>query len=115
DDMKVRMTDGRVHRVGKDLPQAETDGEAIGICVMRGEGPRLFVDSLESIASQPDGHSRWYLSAINVLAGIGNVEGVAISGLDWIEIDYPQDLEKARASVPAWPASSAAAKPAATR
>jgi choline kinase len=110
DDMKVQMADTSVRRVGKDLPHTETDGEAIGICVMRGEGPRLFVDSLEQIASQPDGHSRWYLSAINVLAGIGNVEGVAISGLNWIEIDYPQDLEKARASVPAWPAPSAAGK-----
>ncbi|HXC51913.1 MAG TPA: phosphocholine cytidylyltransferase family protein [Candidatus Limnocylindrales bacterium] len=108
DDMKVQIRDGRVRRVGKDLPPDATDGEAIGLSVMRGDGPRLFVDSLEQIASQPDGHARWYLSAVNVLAGIGNVESVAITGLQWIEIDYPQDLEKARASVPSWPAVSGA-------
>lgn len=109
DDMKVQVKDGRVRRVGKDLPPEATDGEAIGVCLMRGDGPRMFVNLLEEIASQPDGHSRWYLSAINVLAGLGNVDSVAVTGLRWIEIDYPQDLTKARASIPSWPSPNAAA------
>ena len=104
DDMKVQVATGRVCRVGKDLHAGETDGEAIGLCLMRGEGPRLFVDSLERIASEPGGESRWYLSAINVLAGLAKVEAVSINGFDWIEIDYPQDLVRAREVIPTWPA-----------
>jgi L-glutamine-phosphate cytidylyltransferase len=109
DDMKVGMVAGRVVRVGKDLAPADTDGEAIGLCVMRGEGPSRFVQMVEDIASQPDGHARWYLSAINVLAGRELVDGVAIGNLDWIEIDYPQDLDRARAKIPLWPEHAPAA------
>jgi choline kinase len=104
DDMKVHARGGRVWRIGKDLPPDESNGEAIGVCLMRGDGPPLFVTSLEKIEAEPDGHRRWYLSAINVLAGLGHVEMVPVGSLGWIEIDFPQDLEKAQATVPAWPA-----------
>lgn len=109
DDMKVHARGGRVWRIGKDLPADDSNGEAIGVCLMRGEGPGLFVTSLEKIEAEPDGHRRWYLSAINVLAGLGHVDMVPIGGLGWIEIDFPQDLEKAQATVPSWPTSVVAA------
>lgn len=102
DDMKIQWHDGQVQRVGKDLPLADVDGEAIGLSLYRGDGPRLFLDALETIVREPDGQARWYLSAVSLLAGRGHVRGVAIDGLHFIEIDYPRDLTHARTFLPTW-------------
>jgi choline kinase len=101
DDMKVRCTGGRVARVGKDLDAAETNGEAIGFSLYRGGGPALFSEALTDILREPEGTRRWYLSAVNLLAGRGLVHRVSITGLKWAEIDYPDDLPRAQAVV-AW-------------
>ena len=101
DDMKVRCTDGRVTRIGKDLDAGETNGEAIGFSLYRGGGPALFTAALTEIVKEPEGTRRWYLSAVNVLAGRGLVHRVSITGLRWAEIDYPEDLPRAQAVV-AW-------------
>ena len=101
DDMKVRCTGGRVTRVGKDLDAAATNGEAIGFSLYRGRGPALFTEALTDILKEPEGTRRWYLSAVNLLAGLGLVHRVSITGLQWAEIDYPDDLPRAQ-SVVAW-------------
>jgi choline kinase len=102
DDMKVQWTDGLVRRVGKDLPLEIVGGEAIGVSLFRAPAAKLFVETLEDLAARPDGHRKWYLSAVQVLAEQGLVHGVRTEGLRWMEIDTPQDLEHARASMPSW-------------
>jgi choline kinase len=99
DDMKVRCAGARVTRVGKDLDALETHGEAIGFSLYRGDGPALFTEALTDILKEPEGSRRWYLSAVNLLAGSGLVHRVAITGLRWAEIDYPDDLPRAQAVV----------------
>ena len=96
DDMKVRSAGRRVIRIGKDLAADETDGEAIGFSLYRGTGPGLFTDALAEVLREPEGSRRWYLSAVNLLAGRGHVHRVAVAGARWAEIDYPQDLEAAQ-------------------
>lgn len=97
DDMKVRCIDGWVRDIGKDLHHV--DGEAIGISLYRGDGPKLFRDALDEVAHQPDAHRRWYLSAVNLLAHRGRVHAVPIGTAPWAEIDYPHDLKRAAALV----------------
>lgn len=99
DDMKVSRSGSRVTRVGKDLGPDESDGEAIGFSIYRGRGPGLFTAALEEILRQRDGSKRWYLSAVNLLAGRGHVHAVGIDGARFAEIDFPQDLPRARALV----------------
>jgi choline kinase len=102
DDMKVKCTAGRVVRVGKDLQAGDIDGEAIGVSLFRGDGPRLFRDAIEEMLGDADSARRWYLSAVNLLAGRGEVCAVSVDGLGWAEIDYPQDLPRAAALVSGW-------------
>ena len=102
DDMKVQWTDGRVLRVGKDLPRDVVDGEAIGVSLFRAPAAKIFVEVLEELAAAADGHRKWYLSAVQVMAERGLVRGVRTGGLRWMEIDTPEDLESARAAMPTW-------------
>jgi len=101
DDMKVARAGGRVTRVGKDLEPADSHGEAIGFSLYRGRGPALFTEALDEILREPEGSRRWYLSAVSLLAGRGHVHAVGIDGARFAEIDYLQDLARARALVSA--------------
>ena len=102
DDMKVARDGSRVLRVGKDLSAAETHGEAIGMSLYRGDGPRLFLEALKEVAAEPDGHRRWYLSAVTRLAARGLVGAVLVDGIGWTEIDFPDDLARAELLVSGW-------------
>ncbi|HYC54179.1 MAG TPA: phosphocholine cytidylyltransferase family protein [Candidatus Binatia bacterium] len=103
DDMKVQWRrGGQVQRIGKDLPPDIVDGEAIGVSLFRGKGPDMFLDALDEVVRRPGGQGRWYLSAIDLLAGQGHVQGVNIDGFRWMEIDTPHDLARAREQMPLW-------------
>ncbi len=101
DDMKVSRAGTRVIRVGKDIVADETHGEAIGFSLYRGRGPELFTRAIDEILCEPESARRWYLSAVNLLAARGHVQGVEIPGARWAEIDYLHDLPRARAVVAA--------------
>ncbi|MCC6765772.1 MAG: phosphocholine cytidylyltransferase family protein [Deltaproteobacteria bacterium] len=102
DDMKVSRAGNRVTRVGKDLTADASHGEAIGFSLYRGRGPELFTRALDEILSEPEGSRRWYLSAVDLLAGRGQVQAVGIGDARFAEIDYLQDVPRARALVSAF-------------
>lgn len=93
DDMKV-LTDGdRLLSVGKTIPAF--DAESIGFSRYSAAGAQAFVGTVEQIMRGPEGLKRWYLSVINELAQAGaDVKVVSIQGLDWAEMDFPEDLAR---------------------
>ena len=91
DDMKVRLDEDRLARIGKDL-DAEIDGESIGLLAFRGDGGERFATALDELLREPGAHDRWYLAVVDRLAAAGAVDVVSIAGLPWAEIDFPHDL-----------------------
>jgi choline kinase len=79
DDMKVRLAGTRLIEVGK---------------------TRRFAEVLDEIMRTPNGISWWYLKAIGVLADQGLVETHSIEGLTWGEVDFKEDLDRARELFP---------------
>ena len=110
DDMKVHCDNGLLRQIGKDLRPHETDGESIGMLLLRGQGPGLFRQRLQAAARHRRSDSLWYLSVVNEMAREGLVNTVSVDGLDWVEVDYPSDLTKAEQLVATW--NLATAKPA---
>jgi choline kinase len=103
DDMKVLRQGDRLLRIGKALEPGQYNAESIGLLAFRGEGPRLFADRVESMMRQPDGTRRWYLRAIDALAQAGaDVRTVSIKGEEWQEVDFPEDVEAAKALTARW-------------
>lgn len=99
DDMKVRLKGTRLLDIGKTLAPEHTQGESIGMLLFRGQGPRLFTDTLEAIMRTPEGLKWWYLRAIGQIAQKHQVETCSIEGLRWGEVDFPADLERVSALV----------------
>ncbi|WP_199287842.1 NTP transferase domain-containing protein [Kushneria phosphatilytica] len=112
DDMKVTMDGARLTRVGKALALDSVDGESIGMMTFRGDGRRLFQEALERNMRSTEALSRWYLSLIDELAESGAVYTASIEGLRWAELDFPHDLEHARALIRDITASNITATPA---
>lgn len=95
DDMKVILKQGRLWRVGKDLPLEEVGAESIGLIGFTPEGARLFRQYLERVTQDPAYKKKWYLCIIDLIAKEHPVGVCDITGYAWCEIDYPKDLEEA--------------------
>lgn len=102
DDMKVLRDGSRLLRIGKALEPGEYDAESIGLLAFRGEGGRRFIDEVERMMRTSEGTLRWYLRAIDHLAAHHPVETVSIRGEAWQEVDFPEDVERARALTARW-------------
>lgn len=102
DDMKVQIRGGMVVRIGKTLPPDATDAESIGLVHLRGLGGPLFASAVDGIMRQPRGVARWFVAAVDELAGRGMVAALSINGLDWTEVDYPGDLGRAELLACGW-------------
>jgi len=102
DDMKVMLDSGRLTEIGKTLPLEAVDAEAVGMYVFRGVGGGLYRDALEQAMLDPSGLRQWFPSAIGAMAKTTEVGVCAVDGLEWCEVDFPVDLQQARALVAGW-------------
>lgn len=107
DDMKVRTEGGALREIGKTI--TEYDAESIGFLRFEPEGAALFTDIVERALRTPEGLRRWYLSAIDQIAHAHDAVAVrSIEGLQWAEMDFPEDLPRNRQLAEAWVAAEAA-------
>jgi choline kinase len=109
DDMKVVVgRDGRLKAIGKRIPKG-VNGESIGLLTFRGDGAERFRDAIEGDMRTPEGTTIWYLRVIHHLAERSEVWTFDISGEQWGEVDFPEDVERARELVSGWDAARKAA------
>ncbi len=95
DDMKVIVRGTQLDRIGKTLPIEHVNGESIGMIRFLGNGPKVFLSTLDQRIRKPEALKQWYLSLLDELAQQGHVSTFCIKGLNWAEIDNPSDLDHA--------------------
>jgi len=97
----------RVLEFGKKITANRTvAGESIGFFKFAPAASRRMAEILRAQAAVEA--STEYEPAIDALAKEMNIVAVSASGLPWIEIDFPEDLERARREV--WPQLSRSAR-----
>lgn len=95
EDMKVSLRDGRVVDFGKDLPSERAHAHNVGVARFGREGAERLRDCLDRLVAA--GHENdWVPVAFREFASQWPLAAVATGGLPWIEIDYVQDLTRAR-------------------
>ncbi len=103
DDMKVVVDDaGRLHAIGKRLDLSEVNAESIGLLAFRGAGAQTFRHAIERAIRSSEGTTIWYLRVIHQIAQEAPVWTLDISGAEWGEVDFPEDVESAQALVARW-------------
>jgi len=108
DDMKVVEMGGRLRAIGKRIAEG-VNAESIGLLAFRGGGAERFRDAIDRAMRTPEGTTIWYLRVIHHLAQNGEVWAFDIEGEEWGEVDFPADVDTARALTARWDAADKAA------
>jgi choline kinase len=108
DDMKVVEAGGRLKAIGKRLSEG-VNAESIGLLAFRSGGAEQFRGAIEQAMRTPEGTTIWYLRVINHIAQSSDVWTFDIHGEEWGEVDFPPDVEAARALTARWDAAKPAA------
>jgi len=96
--MKVQVRNGTLVEMSKTMPPGRVSGENVGML-------RLSRDTAESAAAAAaaliaSGHERgWLAEAINFAAADHPITCIDVAGWPWVEIDFPEDLARARHEV----------------
>ena len=102
DDMKViAAEDGRLRAIGKRISEG-VNAESIGLLAFRAGGAEQFREAIERAMRTSEGTTIWYLRVIHHLAQNGDVWTLDIQGEEWGEVDFPPDVEAARALTARW-------------
>ena len=95
EEMKVKVQGGRVVDMSKDMDPTEADGENLGIVKFDARGAAALVEIMDHLIA--DGRLReWAPRAFAEFAREHSLHAIGTRGLPWIEIDFPEDYERAR-------------------
>jgi len=112
EEMKVRVRAGQVLDMSKTMDPAEADGENLGIVKFGpASAPRL-VSILDRIVSA-GGVREWAPKAFTAFAQERPLHALGTNGHPWIEIDFPEDYQRAVREVLPAIEPAAAARPSA--
>jgi L-glutamine-phosphate cytidylyltransferase len=94
EEMKVRVRDGRVLEMSKTMDPEDADGENLGIVKFGpASAPRL-IGILDQIVSS-GGLREWAPKAFSTFAQDRPLHALGTRGYPWIEIDFPEDYQRA--------------------
>lgn len=99
EEVKVVVKGDRIVEIGKHIAPAITYGEFIGIGLFRAVDNQAFVTRLNECAADESNWNRFFEYAVDKLSADTVLRAVDISDLPATEIDFPADLERARATV----------------
>ena len=98
EEMKVKVSDGRVIDIRKDMDPAEADGENVGMVKFSPQGAQRLIEEMDSLISR--GHERdWAPRAFRQFATRFPLHAISTDNYPWIEIDFPEDYRKAKEEV----------------
>ena len=109
EEMKVRIgEDGRVEAMAKTLPPGTYHGENLGVLKFSAAGAARVAQAAAALVEAGDVNA-WAPKAFDAICGEHPIHAVPAEQVPWIEIDFPEDLERARRVV--WPKIAADREP----
>ena len=94
EEMKVKVRCGRVIDMSKQMDPAQADGENLGIVKFGPEGAAILVDIMDRLIAA-GGLRDWAPRAFRELAQVRPLHAIGTRGFPWIEIDFPEDYQRA--------------------
>jgi choline kinase len=98
EEMKVTVRCGRVTRISKEIDPSDADGENLGIVKFGPEGAGVLVEILDRLVAA-GGLREWAPRAFHEFAQVRPLHAIGTRGFPWIEIDFPEDYQRAISSV----------------
>ena len=98
EEMKVKLRGDRVMDIRKDMDPAAADGENVGVVKFSAAGRGVLFEKADGLVARGVVNA-WAPRAFQELCSAYPLHGVSTQGLPWIEIDFPEDLERAREEI----------------
>ena len=98
EEMKVKIWQGFAIDFSKELAPWDADAENVGILKFGARGGRRLAAHLDALVAKGDVNA-WAPQAFKAVAQEWPLRAIATDGLPWTEIDFPEDLERARQMV----------------
>jgi choline kinase len=96
--MKVHVRNGTLVEMWKTLPPGRVSGENVGILKLSRETAESAAAAAAALIAA--GHDRgWLAEAVNFAAAEHPITCIDVEGWPWVEIDFPEDLARARNEV----------------
>ncbi len=99
EEVKVILDGSRITAIGKEVDQNSSFGEFIGIARFSGRVGPLFRKTLEEVIERRKLLKNYFETAVDLMLDQAPFTSVDITDLPCIEIDFPEDLERARTVV----------------
>jgi choline kinase len=111
EEMKIKVSRGRVLDISKTMDPDEADGENLGIVKFGPASAPALVSILDRLVGEGCTHD-WAPRAFREFALTRSLHVIGTGGYPWIEIDFPEDYQRAvRDVVPAIDAAECTASP----
>lgn len=94
EEMKVKVEEQLVIDISKDMDPNEADGENVGIVKFSTNGAKLLVDYMNKLI-ETGSVKDWAPRAFREFARHHPLHALSTRGLPWIEIDFPEDYQRA--------------------
>ena len=98
EEMKVRIEQGLVKDIRKDMDPVEADGENVGIVKFSRPGATKLVEKMNALISN-GGERDWAPRAFREYAVEFPLHAISTDDYPWIEIDFPEDYRKAHEQI----------------
>lgn len=92
--MKVALANGRLAAMSKALPTHRVDGENVGILYFEARAAQRLLQAATDLVAEGQ-RNTWMAAAVERVAFSVPLCGIDIADLPWIEIDFPEDLDRA--------------------
>lgn len=99
EEMKVKLDNGRVVDIRKDLAPAEADGENVGVVKFSAQGAQRLIAEMDSLILRGSGERDWAPRAFRAYALRYPLQAISTENYPWIEIDFPADYERAQEEI----------------
>lgn len=94
EEMKVKLNGKIVSDISKEMDPLEADGENVGIVKFSAEGAKLLIGYMDDLIAQ-GGQKDWAPRAFLEFARHHPLHVVSTEAYPWIEIDFPEDYQRA--------------------
>ena len=94
EEMKVQVRCGRVREISKQMDPDDADGENLGVVKFGPEGAAELVTIMDRLIAA-GGLRDWAPRAFREFAQVRPLHAIGTRGFPWIEIDFPEDYQRA--------------------
>jgi choline kinase len=98
---KVAVHSGMVVDLGKDLSPTMSHGESMGLLSFDDDGAKILLSRVNALIDG-GGENSWVIEGVRAAASNIGLKGYNFAGMPWVEIDFPNDYERAEREI--WPA-----------